>query len=282
MVLHSPMKPPSASSSSLKRQSDFYETVNNGSEAKKSRSDSNSPDISAMLLALAAKLDKLDEDVKNVNSKLNKLDLLDRLAITVESHDSQIQVLTNTVSKLEKANESLSAELCRLNLIYHGIPECDDESPKSLVAKINELNQTNDVDTAWRLGKFTKNSCRPVKVRFISLSARDEAFHNKKHLSPPTYVNPDLPKSVRQTHAALRKMKSEAISEGKRAEIMWKQQLIKIDGVLFEPKVPETEYVKMSTVSDSKSSSTSSLCNSKETLKPRSFLGMRQLISHRT
>jgi len=145
----------------------------------------------------------------------------------VVTNSKEISKLQSEMSVLKKANERLNDQLCKLNLIYHGVPDSEHESPEELYDQLNNiLCVKNSIDTAWRMGKFTKNKIRPIKVRFLSLHSREEEYKNRKNLNPPFHINADLPKSTREAHSVLRKMKHEAIIGGKRATVNWKNQTI--------------------------------------------------------
>ena len=148
------------------------------------------------------------------------------------TNSKEISKLQSEMSVLKKANERLNDQLCKLNLIYHGVPDSEHESPEELYDQLNNIVFVkNPIDTAWRMGKFTKSKIRPikvrlVKVRFLSLHSREEEYKNCKNLNPPFHINADLPKSTREAHSVLRKMKHEAIIGGKRATVNWKNQTI--------------------------------------------------------
>jgi len=271
MVLHSPSKPSNPTSSSLKRSySDFDGSEFDHNDPKKHRS--NDRELLELILQKISRLDIIEENQLKSDKKLEKLDLLESISATVKVHENQIKFLSDEMTKLQNENERLNIELGKLNLIYHGIPDSKDESSTLLFEKLDPIIGGNNIDTAWRLGKFSDNMCRPVKVRFISLYARENAFQNRKKFKPPTYVNPDLPKSTRMLHSSLRKMKSDAIANGQRAEILWNQNIIRIDGIAVSPK-NKSEVTPMNTVSK-KSSSSKNISNQMPLPDAYHFLGV--------
>lgn len=181
------------------------------------------------------KLDHFDRRMDNMDEKLAKLDLLDGLTQSVTQNTNDIENLVHEVQHLKRESARLTEHISRLNLIYHGVSDSQNETNPELKSKLSELvSDVSEIDLAWRLGKFDKNKIRPVKVCFKNMSSRETEFKNRKQLGQQFHVSADLPKATRDANATLRKLKINAENEGKKASINWKAQKITIDNVTYD------------------------------------------------
>jgi len=149
--------------------------------------------------------------------------------------------------------------------------ESDDHLYSSVKLFISELTEDEiSFDTAYRLGKFKPNHRRPVRVRFLAMCQRNLIYSNRNKLTPPFYINEDLPFSIRKDHAILRSKKRDAIKSGVPTEnisIDWRQRSILINLDKFAIKdgnlvlVSQSQSKQTSGISSQASASISNSAN---------------------
>jgi len=177
-------------------------------------------------------IELLLDDMDEIKNKLNRLDDIAKL-LTI--HDKRITELETEVNHLKEANsnmlkqireqESLLASNAintnRINLIYSGITDAPNENDMELRGKVFEnTGNKENIDVLYRLGKYKDGSCRPVKVRFVTMSERNLAWAKKKTLKHPIYAAEDLPKSVRVKRALDRQNRKRETNEHSVASTM--------------------------------------------------------------
>ncbi|OXA54130.1 hypothetical protein Fcan01_10251 [Folsomia candida] len=169
---------------------------------------------------LTSRFDNLDTSVALHKEKLDEL-------------ESEVKNLKIKVSETTGENERLWCELSKINLIFSGIPERINESQKDLFDQVANVikatGHTYNFDTAYRIGKPSKNSTRPIKVRFLSLFERNEVYGNRFKVNKPTFINEDLPASLRNDHRILRQKRSQLRNLGydaKQIHVDWSKRTI--------------------------------------------------------
>lgn len=166
----------------------------------------------------------LDEQTMTINRSM--AEKFDDLTAKVLNQSDKIVELESKVNSLEKDNQSIKKEneqlwkeICRPNLVFMGIKDQLGETREDLKSKVKQiikitLNKEINFDTAFRVGNYTNDKMRPVKVKFLTVSERDEVADSRRQFKPPVYINDDLPLSVRRDHAILRNQKKQLIAEG--------------------------------------------------------------------
>ncbi|OXA64555.1 hypothetical protein Fcan01_02740 [Folsomia candida] len=155
---------------------------------------------------LNQRFDSLDRSITNQNIKINEL-------------ENEVQIMKSSFSKVSNENEALWRELNKINLVFSGIPEGENETQQDLFFKISKIIQQTtgkniSFDTGYRVGKPLSRSSRPVKIRFRSIAERNEVYSNKLKVLKPIYINEDLPHSTRKEHAIMRQKRSQLIANG--------------------------------------------------------------------
>lgn len=138
-------------------------------------------------------------------------------------------------------NELLWCQLSKINLVFGGIPDSDKETNNDLCAKISNVIKYvtgSDIqfDTAYRVGKPTHTGQRPVKVRFLSMYDRNLIYESRFKASRPTFINEDLPFSMRRDHGLMRQRRKALIDSGfaaKQIKMDWNKKMVSTKDVRF-------------------------------------------------
>jgi len=188
---------------------------------------------------------KMDENL--ATTKVIKKELVEVKSI-LSTHDKRlttaekkIEKVESSVSSLQQDNESIKKDLNAINLIFAGFPDFPDEIESDLYNRVKIILSTlvdEEVpfDTAFRLGKYVQSKRRPVKVRFLSMSQRNLIYNNRSKVTPPFYINEDLPFSLRRDYSILHNKKKEEIQKGipkEEIQIDHKLKRITIQGQVF-------------------------------------------------
>jgi hypothetical protein len=197
-------------------------------------------DLKALVLALTKKMDAATNDIKEDLREIKSL---------VSSHGQRINVVEervehveSAVTKLSQDNEDLRKEINKMNLIIDGIPDPVGEDEDALYGRVKMficgiVKDDISFDTAFRLGQYKPNHCRPIKVRFLSMVQRNLVYSLRSNTSPPFYINEDLPYSIRRDHGLLRERKRHEIRKGvipDQIKIDYKSRSISIAGVSYK------------------------------------------------
>ena len=91
------------------------------------------------------------------------------------------------------------------NLIFHGIPDCENEYLNQLMDKLQRnfadtidiydddirLQRVRDIHIARckSLGPYQENRCRPIRVEFVYKWDADELYENRFYLGRGVYIN---------------------------------------------------------------------------------------------
>lgn len=129
------------------------------------------------------KLSKIEESLKeqkasaefiareNDDLKKKLSDVQDQLKSA--QHQAQLHEIEQNrqqadIEDLKAQGQSYDLRQCKLNLIFEGLPEKKNEYPKQVVHSVLEssevFDEIPDFDAAYRLGKKTEDSCRPILV----------------------------------------------------------------------------------------------------------------------
>ena len=185
---------------------------------------------------------------------------LDINALQVENKNLQLRLsesegtiarLSSKVKSLETKLENLQLHSMKPNLIFHNVPERDQEDchrevdtllrdvlkiPEDLLYSKNNLGGEIRVDVAHRIGQKRSNP-RPLIAKFVTQRGRDVVFSYAKQLkSTPYALSEQLPPSTREKRSAqiptLIELRKEARLHHKDSNI----KLIK-DKLLIDSKV---------------------------------------------
>ena len=210
--------------------------------------------------------DKVDEvlsllKVQTVQTGLDVHQLQDenrKLKLRLQESEGTVARLSKKVSSLELTVEDMKIHQMKHNLIFHNIPEKQDEDcytvincfftdvlkvPDHLFFSKNNLSGEVRVDIAHRIGQ-RKAKPRPLVVSFVTRRGRDIILSQAKNLkSTPYAVTEQLPPSVRERRTAqipsLIKLRNEAKADGKKRDI----RLIK-DKLIVDSKVNSDSFHK--------------------------------------
>jgi len=215
-------------------------------------------DVLSLLQSLNKKMDK---NLRVTNEIKKEMCDLKR---TVNCHENRLIVaesgivkLETSVDQLSKENEAIQTELRKLNLIFAGVSDDQNETEDELFRKIRAvISKTTELDipfdTFYRLGNFNPSKDRPIKIRFISLRQRNIIYDNRSKLSSPHFINEDLPYSTRRTNAILRNKRKEAISNGVANEdirINYRTKQVSIKDQVYDILSLEAGTMKLSSTS---------------------------------
>lgn len=161
----------------------------------------------------------------------------------IQNLQSEVDSLKNTVEIVSSENNLLWVEVNKLNLVFQGITDNENESDEELNITISNLlreltGENCPFDTAKRQGKFNATN-RIVKVRFLSIQQRDEVFSKRFITKYPVFINEDLPAAVRRDHAKMRQQKKALIADGYSAKMVrvdWKRKIIRTPDMVFKFK----------------------------------------------
>jgi hypothetical protein len=190
---------------------------------------------------------KLSENAKTLHARFDNLDKSISLQnVKIGELETEVDTLKTTVTKMTQENELLWRELCKVNLVFCGIPERQNETNDELFDKVAKVihvavGRNINFDTAHRIGKSINHFARPIKVRFISLFERNEIYASRFNVKRPTFINEDLPHSLRKDYSEMRKKRTELIANGydfKQIRMDWNRKVIRTGDAVFYVNQP--------------------------------------------
>ena len=118
---------------------------------------------------------------------------------------SQVFNLRGEVHDFKGRMNSVENKALENNLIFHGIPDSENEYPNQLIDKLQRnfadtidiyddeirLQRARAIQIAQckRLGSYQENRSRPIRVEFVYKWDADELFENCFYLSRGIYIN---------------------------------------------------------------------------------------------
>jgi archaellum component FlaC len=188
--------------------------------------------------SITDRIDKLDNNFQNVETLFRVQE--ERIVELKE----EVAGLQNTVEKINTENELLWKEIHKMNLVFSGVHDSDKESLDQLYSTISRIIRNvsgGDItfDLGHRVGKFRMGSCRPIKVRFLSMFQRDSVFANRFKSQKPVYINEDLPRGMRRDNGLMRNKKRELVANGydpKGIKMDWNKKSIQTNDSIFKIK----------------------------------------------
>jgi uncharacterized phage infection (PIP) family protein YhgE len=198
--------------------------------------------------SLTDAVNSLAELVKDSHSTIKKLseDFLS-LSRKVNNHedkfsevDDSIFSINSSIHELKSENEFLKKELNKLNLVLFGFEESS-EVEESLLREIVQLfgtlsTELINIDCVYRIGISKPHLLRPIKIKFLSMSHRNEILSNRSKLPAHLTLKEDLPFEMRRNHAILHQKKADALNSGvseNAIKIDFKRNSIKIQNATF-------------------------------------------------
>ena len=144
-----------------------------------------------------AKLKSADEEIKRLNSKS-------------KDFEAKVKNLETQNQALENKTDDLEARSMREILLFHGLPETNNENCELLVKRffVDQLNIDKEIilDRAHRLGK-PRGRTRPIVVKFHSFTDR-ELVRTTAQTKSAELKNINQGVGIQQTKSVLQKRKS--------------------------------------------------------------------------
>ena len=205
------------------------------------------------LKELQEQLDRARDEIKSLKSKVEELK--ESLEFTQKQQDEANDKIERCEYDQDRQEDELIRQSIysrRWNLIFHGIPETDDESCSDLikhtmVSKL-KMDQRKVKATmfcgAHRLGRRKRvsnnNKPRPIIVRFTCRADRDSTWRQRYNLKgSSTRMAEDLPQNVREIRrdVLVPALKNARKCEGTKATIIGNRLLVNGKRYSFD-KIP--------------------------------------------
>ena len=182
-------------------------------------------DLSSKVDNLATRSAKLEKDlaetiafIKNVSTSADKSVDTDKGAIVSAASSRPLASTSNMNSSNDR----------RFNVVVYGIEECptntirparlqkDFDSVSSIFSGLGVTPDPGTIVDCYRLGKFKVQSPRPrpILVKFRSVIHVNQVLANKRSLSTPVFIKPDLSPEERTREAVLLKERWELLQKG--------------------------------------------------------------------
>lgn len=152
-----------------------------------------------------------DDLKKEVNDLKSKIATSQTQFQTFEIAQGRQQTEINDV---KQQTQSSDLRQRKLNLIFEGLPEVKNEYAKDTIYKILEdsdlFDDVPEIDAAYRLGKQSSDSSRPILVSFKNQTDKDLVLHNAARIKKETenemlWINRDHPDLTRRQTAHTRR-----------------------------------------------------------------------------
>lgn len=172
--------------------------------------------------AMFAKIDELQKSIKYQNEELSDvkremkqmqddfLEIKARLAL-VENENAQLK-LTN--EEIQEQNIQSDIRRRELNIIFEGIKDCQNESPRFLYRKFvdvlnhmevfNNCGQRVSITRIQRLGPTYRDRCRPVLCTFLRYDDVQLVLRNRGQLPHNVFAREDYPDEIEERRRILR------------------------------------------------------------------------------
>ena len=194
------------------------------------------------LKELQEQLDQARDEIKSLKSKVEELK--ESLEFTQKQQDEANDKIERCEYDQDRQEDELIRQNIysrRWNLIFHGIPESEDESCSDLIkhAMVSKLKMDQKKVKATmfcgthRLGRKKRssnnNKPRPIIVRFACRADRDSTWRQRYNLKgSSTRMAEDLPQNVREIrrNVLVPALKNARKSEGTKATIIGDRLLV--------------------------------------------------------
>jgi hypothetical protein len=127
--------------------------------------------------------------------------------------DMRTQLENNVKHVKDDVEEKLEIERRKLNIVIHGVPECDAEKDIESVEEIigEGLHMTFDrhIDSMMRMGRVTEGRPRPLRIVLKSFDSKKEILSRAKSLKEidkfkRMFISPDLTRKQQDVDKQLR------------------------------------------------------------------------------
>ena len=190
----------------------------------------------------AQEIDELKQTVKSLTSDITALKA--QIPVTMSDNNLSKKPTANLSQKSTAGKSKASTSLIptsminnnspvfnadrKLNLVLYGLKENPEKTPKherlqkdldnilSVFASINVKVEANSIKDCYRLGKFipSRSKPRPILVKFLRSLDTLLILTNKKLLSPPIYIKPDMTPEEKAKESILLKERKALIEQG--------------------------------------------------------------------
>lgn len=165
-----------------------------------------------------AEINDLTESLNRAHREINSLkNHMDDCLRRQSEYDRRLLEVEKIAAETKAYAEDLEEYILNLdcatrkrNLVISGLSDEKNEKPDSLLLRVyNFLSQYvetldySDMDCAYRLGKYSKSSTRPVLCKFLKEKTRNECYAIRTSLndddsSKKIYLNDDLPQLMKE------------------------------------------------------------------------------------
>lgn len=157
-------------------------------------------------------LNKEVHDLREENELLKQKNA--KLDIKVDNQGTYNRRLKTQVNNLTIEKTASDVRQRKLNLVFEGLEEEENDNPKKLVTdllqKSGDLPNATDIDIAYRLGKITDGKTRPILVSFQNQAIKDNILKRANKIKQSSgntalWINRDLPEITRRQTANTRR-----------------------------------------------------------------------------
>ena len=190
----------------------------------------------------AQEIDELKQTVKSLTSDITALKA--QIPVTMSDNNLSKKPTANLSQKSTAGKSKAITSLIptsminnntpvfnvdrKLNLVLYGLKENPEKTPKherlqkdldnilSVFASINMKVEANSIKDCYRLGKFipSRSKPRPILVKFLRSLDTSLILTNKKLLTPPIYIKPDMTPEEKAKESILLKERKALIEQG--------------------------------------------------------------------
>ena len=162
----------------------------------------------------------IDKILKSSNIIENQQQRIEDLTMENCKLKSKVFKLRGDVYDLKDRMNSVENKSLENNLIFHGIPDSENEYLNQLVDKLQRnfadtidiydddarIQRARDIHIARckRLGQYQDNRCRPIRVEFVYKWDADELYENRFYLGRGIYINRDYNEQTENARRLLR------------------------------------------------------------------------------
>lgn len=178
--------------------------------------------IEKMFSEIKIKLAEMDVKLEN-NSKEMKRILMEN------------QCMKTVIKEQDERIDVLEKEIKRRNIIIKGIVDGEEESEVELKDKVMEvmnkmgvkLKINEDIDEMKRIGKFAKNSNRPIIVKMLRIKTKIEVLKATKNLAgTKIWIEDDFTRRIQNERKRLIPHLKKARIEGEKAQLKYNTLVI--------------------------------------------------------
>ena len=146
------------------------------------------------------------------------------IELQLKSRDDRIAALESKLDSITKQNDDAEQYSRRNCIVFHGLPETDNENTDETIIKICREKmklqiESKDLDRSHRLGRSNGGKPRGIIAKFANYNSRDKIYRARKVLrncsGTPVYI-----------HESLTKMRSELfwkVKSSQAVKVAWTQ-----------------------------------------------------------